>query len=73
MNKLNLYKTHLKDRDLVEIEGKESLDFLQNLITNDTNLINENKAIYSALLTPQGKYLFDFILFLIALYICFSL
>ena len=64
MNKLNLYKTHLKDRDLVEIEGKESLDFLQNLITNDTNLINENKAIYSALLTPQGKYLFDFILFL---------
>ena len=45
MNKLNLYKTHLKDRDLVEIEGKESLDFLQNLITNDTNLINENKGM----------------------------
>ena len=50
----------LKDRDIISISGSDSASFLQNLITNDINKLNEASSLYSALLTPQGKYLHDF-------------
>ena len=50
----------LKDRDIISISGSDSASFLQNVITNDIDKLNELNSLYSALLTPQGKYLHDF-------------
>ena len=50
----------LKDRGLVAISGDDAEDFLQNIITNDIKKVNQTNSIFSALLTPQGKYLHDF-------------
>ena len=50
----------LKDRDIISVSGSDSTSFLQNVITNDINKLNESNSLYSALLTPQGKYLYDF-------------
>ena len=50
----------LKDRDIISISGSDSASFLQNVITNDIDQLNELNSLYSALLTPQGKYLHDF-------------
>ena len=52
----------LEDRGIIYIEGPDTKEFLQNIITNNLNKISDNQSIYSSLLTPQGKYLFDFIL-----------
>ena len=50
----------LKDRGVLLISGQDSKDFLQNLVTNDINKVTETQSCFSSLLTPQGKYLFDF-------------
>jgi len=50
----------LKDRDIISVSGSDSASFLQNVITNDINKLNKSNSLYSALLTPQGKYLYDF-------------
>ena len=52
--------TILKNRGVLEISGEDRKAFLQGLISNNVDDISENRAIYAALLTPQGKYLFDF-------------
>ena len=59
----NLYKTKLIDRAILKIEGNDNVDFLQNLISNNVELVSEFQSIYSTLLNPQGKFLFDFIIF----------
>ncbi len=50
----------LKDRGLISISGDDAKKFLQNIITNDIKKVSENNTIFSALLTPQGKYLNEF-------------
>lgn len=45
---------------LIYVTGKDAFSFLQNLITNDLNLLDTQDIIHSCLLTPQGKYLHDF-------------
>ena len=45
------------------IKGKDSANFLQGLITNDINKSSNGKAIYSCLLSPQGKFLADFFIY----------
>ncbi len=50
----------LTDRGLIRIEGDIRADFLQGLITRNIAAVNEEYAIYCCLLSPQGKYLFDF-------------
>ena len=52
---------HLTDRAVVAVSGPEASTFLQGLITNDTASLAESSAMYAALLTPQGKILFDFL------------
>jgi tRNA-modifying protein YgfZ len=52
---------HLKDRAIIALEGGEARDFLQGLITNDVALLSPGRGLYAALLTPQGKILFDFL------------
>ena len=53
----------LDDRGLIRIEGSEARPFLQGLISNDMDILQPESAIYAALLTPQVKYLFDFLLY----------
>jgi len=50
----------LEDRGVIALEGVDARDFLQGLISNDVNRVSANRAIWAALLTPQGKFLFDF-------------
>ena len=52
----------LEDRGLLYISGENSKEFLQNILTNDINKVTNDKSCFGALLTPQGKYLFDFII-----------
>ena len=47
----------------LSIEGEDSNEFLQNLITNDINKCSKDGFLYSCLLTPQGKFLSDFFIF----------
>ena len=53
---------HLSDRAIIALEGPEARDFLQGLITNDLSDLQPGHGIYAALLTPQGKILFDFLI-----------
>ena len=50
----------LEDRGLISISGKDAGEYLQNIITNDINKVSETSSIFSALFSPQGKYLFEF-------------
>tara|TARA_Y100001970_G_scaffold287745_1_gene413153 strand:- start:4086 stop:4964 length:879 start_codon:yes stop_codon:yes gene_type:complete len=52
----------LEDRGLLYINGDEAKEFLQNIITNNIEIVSEDRSCFSALLTPQGKYLYDFII-----------
>ncbi|MGK6312703.1 CAF17-like 4Fe-4S cluster assembly/insertion protein YgfZ [Neorhizobium sp. DT-125] len=51
---------HLPTRSLIRLSGSQAQDFLQNLITTDIDSLPEGEARPGALLTPQGKILFDF-------------
>jgi len=52
--------SELTNRALLKLTGSEARDFLQNLVSNDLSNLSSGQAVYSALLTPQGKFLFDF-------------
>ena len=52
----------LEDRGLISINGEDAKNFLQNIITNDIEKVSLSTSIFSALFTPQGKYLFEFFL-----------
>ena len=51
----------LEDRGILYVNGLDSVKFLQNLISNDIEKVNESKSCFASLLSPQGKFLFDFI------------
>ncbi|MBL6852162.1 MAG: folate-binding protein YgfZ [Alphaproteobacteria bacterium] len=53
---------HLEDRAVIAVTGPEARGFLQGLITNDVERLAPGQGVYAALLTPQGKILFDFFL-----------
>jgi len=59
----NIKKIKLEDRIIIELIGTDTKGFLQSLITNNIDLVSCNKSIYAALLSPQGKYIFDFFIF----------
>ena len=50
----------LKKRGLISVSGEDAKEYLQNIITNDINKVSESSSVFSALLSPQGKYLFEF-------------
>jgi folate-binding protein YgfZ len=50
----------LADCGLLRVGGADARSLLQSLVTADLNKLTPDRAIYSALLSPQGKYLFDF-------------
>jgi len=51
----------LEDRGILYINGKDAKEFLQNLISNDVEKVNDTNSCFASLLTPQGKFLFSFI------------
>ncbi|MGF1456325.1 MAG: YgfZ/GcvT domain-containing protein [Alphaproteobacteria bacterium] len=59
---LPITQVPLEDRAVLRVEGPEGRSFLQGLISNDVEKVTPERAIYAALLTPQGKFLFDFII-----------
>ncbi len=58
--------TTFHDRAIIRLSPRDDSEdvraFLQGLVTQDTNLVQENAPVWTALLTPQGKVLFDFLL-----------
>ena len=53
---------YLEDRAVIAISGPEARPFLQGLVTNDVaGGWRRAAGLYTALLTPQGKILFDFL------------
>ncbi|MER8633615.1 folate-binding protein YgfZ [Mesorhizobium opportunistum] len=54
--------TLLKDRALISVSGPDAEHFLQNILTTDLDALGESEARPGALLTPQGKILFDFLI-----------
>ena len=60
MNIKNVYI--LDDRAILYINGEDAKEFLQNLISNDINKVCDVNSCFSSLLTPQGKFLYEFII-----------
>ena len=60
MNIQNVYI--LEDRGILYINGANAKEFLQNLISNDINKVDESNSCFSSLLSPQGKFLFEFLI-----------
>ncbi|MBL94477.1 MAG: hypothetical protein CMF70_04150 [Magnetovibrio sp.] len=56
----NTKYTILSNRGVIEVSGDDRKHFLQGLISNDIKQVSPTHTIYAALLTAQGKYLFDF-------------
>lgn len=50
----------LEGRGLIRVSGPEARSFLEGLVTNNVDGVDGANLVYSALLTPQGKFLFDF-------------
>ena len=56
-----MIKAHLNnDMSIIKISGDDTREYLNNIITNNIEQVNETKSIYSCLLTPQGKFIADF-------------
>jgi hypothetical protein len=61
-----LKKSHyvqLEDRGVLAISGEDRVLFLQGLVSNNVESVTYDRSVYSALLTPQGKFLYDFFIF----------
>jgi folate-binding protein YgfZ len=54
--------TTLADRALIRLAGDDARSFLQGLVTSDVTALDAGHPVWTGLLTPQGKVLFDFIL-----------
>jgi len=52
----------LENRGLIRIQGEDAKEFLQGLISNDTQKLQPETPLYATFLTPQGKFLHDFFL-----------
>jgi tRNA-modifying protein YgfZ len=53
----------LPDRGVLAITGEDRVKYLQGLVSNDVRLAAPDRAIYAWFMTPQGKYLHDFLIF----------
>jgi folate-binding protein YgfZ len=50
----------LPARAVIEVAGDDAVSFLQGLVSNDVTQAAPGRAVWAALLTPQGKWLADF-------------
>lgn len=58
-----LQNATLQNRGILKVSGEDTVTFLQGLVSNDVSKVADDQVIYAALLTPQGKFLFDFFLY----------
>ena len=56
-------KAYITSKGFISVKGEDGADFIQNIISNDIKKVTDNNCIFSSLLTPQGKFLFEFIIF----------
>jgi len=56
-------KAYVTSKGFISINGEDSIEFIQNIISNDIKKVTDNNCIFASLLTPQGKLLFEFIIF----------
>lgn len=59
-NGADMKKVVFPDRGLITVSGEDRIGFLQGLVSADVRKASDGQAVWSALLTPQGKYMFDF-------------
>ena len=52
----------LEDRSILYVSGDDCYEFLQNLVSNDLSKVKDDNSCFASLLTPQGKFLFEFII-----------
>ena len=60
MNINNVYI--LEERAVIYVSGEDSEIFLQNIVSNDVKKVNNHRSCFASLFTPQGKYLYEFII-----------
>ena len=60
MNIKNVYI--LDDRAILYVTGEDVKEFLQNLLSNDVNKVSDTNSCFTSLLSPQGKFLYEFII-----------
>ena len=60
MNIKNVYI--LDDRAILYVNGEDAKEFLQNLISNDINKVSDTNSSFTSLLSPQGTFLYEFII-----------
>ncbi len=60
MNIKNVYI--LDDRAILYINGEDAKEFLQNIVSNNINKVSNEISCFTSLLTPQGKFLYEFII-----------
>ena len=54
---------HLPQRGVIAVTGADRVSFLNGLVSNEVSNGGSGRAVWAALLTPQGKYLADFFIF----------
>ena len=59
----DIFHTILDSRGILKVSGEDKCEFLQGLVSNDVTNISDSSAIYAAMLTSQGKFLFDFFMY----------
>ena len=55
-------KAYITSKGFISVSGIDSSDFLQNIISNDIKKVTDDNCIFASLLSPQGKFLFEFII-----------
>ena len=60
---MEIDKAYITSKGFISVKGEDGADFIQNIISNDIKKVTDNNCIFSSLLTPQGKFLFEFIIF----------
>jgi len=54
------YFVPLNNRSVIELSGENISEFMQGIITKNISSLSKESSIYTCMLTPQGKFLFDF-------------
>ena len=52
----------LEDRAIFYISGEDAKNFLQNLVSNNIDKVTDTSSCFASLLSPQGKFLYEFII-----------
>ncbi|MEY3106932.1 MAG: hypothetical protein RIT35_1105 [Pseudomonadota bacterium] len=61
-----LYYSELQNRAIITVSGSDAREFLQGLVTGDMQKVTPVHSIYCCMLTPQGRFLYDFFISQIA-------